>query len=369
MVLGVARGRAVVGIPGYPVSAALAMELFVAPLIDARLGRQRGPRPTLRAVVPRAVVSPMGDDEFVRVKIGRVGARTIAAPLARGAGMITSMVRADGVIRIPRMSEGLEAGSSVDVDLLTDPDAVDHTAVLIGSHDPALDLLANEVHRRFAPAAVASTNVGSQSGLVALRRNNAHAAGCHLIDPATGAYNVADVRRILPGRDVVLVTFAHRQQGLMVAPGNPLGIQAIDDLARGEVVFVNRQRGSGTRMLLDFELQRRGLTGAAIGGYERNLYTHVAVAADVAAGGADAGLGVLAAARALKLDFIPLLEERYDLVIPREHYESPVLRPVLDVLRDPAFARQVEAMGGYDTSRMGQVAAELPEPAARETLT
>lgn len=366
VVLGVARGRAVVGIPGYPVSAALALELFVAPLIDARLGRRRGRRPTLRAVVPRAVVSPMGDDEFVRVKIGRVGERTIAAPLARGAGMITSMVRADGIVRIPRMSEGLAAGSSVDVDLLADPEAVNHTTVIIGSHDPALDLLANDVHRRFAPAAVASTNVGSQGGLVALRRNNAHAAGCHLIDPATGAYNVADVQRILPGREVVLVTFAHRQQGLMVAPGNPRRIQAIDDLLRDDVVFVNRQRGSGTRMLLDYELQRRGIAGAAIAGYDRELYTHVAVAAEVAAGGADAGLGVLAAARALKLDFIPLLEERYDLAIPHEHYESPVLRPVLEVLHDPEFARQVEAMGGYDAARMGQIAAELPGPSAPE---
>ncbi len=368
VVLGVARGRAVVGIPGYPVSAALAMELFVAPLIDAGLGRRRPPRPRLQAVVPRAVVSPMGDDEFVRVKLGRVGERTIASPLARGAGMITSMVRADGIISIPRMSEGLPAGSTVDVELLTDPAAVNHTAVIIGSHDPALDLLANEVHRRFAPAAVASTNVGSQGGLVALRRNTAHAAGCHLIDPATGSYNVADVQRILPGRNVLLVTFAHRQQGLMVATGNPLDIGAIDDLLRDDVAFVNRQRGSGTRMLLDYELQRRGLAGPNIAGYEREIYTHVAVAAEVAAGGADAGLGVLAAARALKLDFIPLLEERYDLVIPREHYESPVLRPVLEVLRDPAFARQVEAMGGYDTSRMGQVVAEVPGSPSRETL-
>ena len=367
VVLGVARGRAVVGIPGYPVSAALAMELFVAPLVDAGLGRRRPPRPRLQAVVPRAVVSPMGDDEFVRVKLGRVGERTIAAPLARGAGMITSMVRADGIISIPRMSEGLPAGSTVDVDLLTHPEAVNHTAVIIGSHDPALDLLANEVHRRFAPAAVASTNVGSQGGLVALRRNTAHAAGCHLIDPATGNYNVADVQRILPGREILLVTFAHRQQGLMVARGNPQRIHGIDDLLRDDVAYVNRQRGSGTRMLLDYELNRRGLEGADIAGYERELYTHVAVAAEVAAGGAHAGLGVLAAARALKLDFIPLLQERYDLVIPREHYESPVLRPVLEVLRDPAFAGQVEAMGGYDTSRMGRVAAELSESPTRET--
>ena len=251
----------------------------------------------------------MGDDEFVRVKVGRVGSRTIAAPLARGAGVITSMVRADGIIRIPRMSEGLAAGSSVEVEVLTDPAAVVHTAVLIGSHDPALDVLANEVHRRFAPATVASTNVGSQGGLAALRRNNAHAAGCHLIDPATGTYNLVDVGRILPGRDVLLVTFAHRQQGLMVAPGNPRGIRSFEDLLRDDVVFVNRQRGSGTRMLLDYELTRRGFGGAAIGGYDRELYTHVAVAAEVASGGADAGLGVLAAARALNLDFIPLLEE------------------------------------------------------------
>ena len=153
----------------------------------------------------------------------------------------------------------------------------------------------------------------------------------------------------------------------MVAPGNPHGVRSFGDLLRDDVVFVNRQRGSGTRMLLDYELTRRGLGGAAIGGYDRELYTHVAVAAEVASGGADAGLGVLAAARALNLDFIPLLEERYDLVIPREHYESPVLRPVLEVLRDPAFARQVEAMGGYDAARMGQIAAELPESPTRET--
>ncbi len=361
VVLGVAQGRPVVGIPGYPVSAALAMELFVAPLIDAYLGRQRPSRPTMSAVAPRTLVSPMGDDEFVRVKVGRVGARTIAAPLSRGAGVITSMVRADGIVRIPRMSEGVAAGAVVDVELLTDPEAVAHTAVVTGSHDPALDLLANEVHRRYAPATVASTNVGSQGGLLALRRNDAHAAGCHLIDPDSGTYNVADVRRLLPDREVVLVTFAHRQQGLMVAPGNPRGVRELKDLVRDDVTFVNRQRGSGTRMLLDYELTRRGLKPEEIRGYERELYTHVAVAANVASGGVDAGLGVLAAARALDVEFIPLLRERYDLVIPREHYGSLVMDPLLKVIRDADFARQVEAMGGYDVTEMGRVAAEIGE--------
>ena len=363
VVLGVARRKPLIGIPGYPVSAALTFELFVGPIVHAQLGLHRPAPATITATVPRKLVSPTGEDEFLRVKVGKVGDRTIAAPLERGAGVIMSLVRADGIARVPRFSEGLGAGAEVEVELLRDAEAIDHAIVAIGSHDPALDVLSAEIHRRHAPAALASTNVGSYGGLLALRRREAHLAGSHLIDPATGDYNVTEARRVLPNRSLVLVNFVQRQQGLILPRGNPKRIGSLGDLTNDGVRLVNRQRGSGTRMRLDYELSQLGIDADEISGYEREQYTHLSVAADVASGTADVGLGVLAAARALGLDFIPLLDERYDLVVPTEHYESPVLAPLLNVLRDREFAAQVEAMGGYEVGRMGQVVAEIEPPA------
>jgi putative molybdopterin biosynthesis protein len=269
-----------------------------------------------------------------------------------------SMVRADGLARIPRFSEGLHAGAEVDVELLRRPDEIDKTVVAIGSHDLALDLLSNELARRVPGASLASANVGSLGGLLALARDEAHLAGSHLLDEDTGEYNVAYIRKYLAGRRVVLVNLAGRVQGLIVPPGNPKQVHQLTDLTRADVLFVNRQRGSGTRVLLDYTLRQMGLEPRQIRGYEREEFTHLAVAADVASGAADVGLGILAAARALGLDFVPLLDEQYQLVIPREHYEAPLLAPLIEVLRGPAFRAQVEALGGYDVSRMGTIAWE-----------
>ena len=225
VVLGVARGKPVLGIPGYPVSAALTFELFVRPLIEQCLGRPAPQRRTIKAVTPRQLVSHAGDDEFIRVRVGRVGDRVVAAPLERAAGVIMSLVRADGLVTVPRFSEGIAAGSEVEVELLGEAEGIEHTAVAIGSHDPALDLLASELSRRAPPMRLASTNAGSYGGLVALRRGEAHLAGCHLLDPATGVYNETDVRRVLPGRAVTLVHFAQREQGLILLKGNPKGLE------------------------------------------------------------------------------------------------------------------------------------------------
>ena len=297
----------------------------------------------------------MGEEEFVRVKLGQVGERLMAAPLSRGAGVIMSMVRADGLMRIARFSEGVHAGAEVEVEVLRSMDEISKTIVAIGSHDLALDLLSNELARRVPGSALASANVGSLGGLLALARGEAHLAGSHLLDEETGEYNVGSIQRHLAGRSVVLVHLAGRVQGLIVPSGNPRGISTLADLARQDVRFVNRQRGSGTRVLLDFQLRRLGVYRGAIGGYEREQYTHLAVAADVASGAADVGLGILAAARALGLDFVPLFNEQYQLVIPREHYDSPLLAPLLDIIRDPGFRAQVDALGGYDVSDMGRV--------------
>ena len=342
----------IIGVPGYPVSCALTGEIFVEPILSHWLGLPSREKAKVEATITRKLLSPMGEDEWVRVTVGRVGERIVAAPLSRGAGIITSLVRADGIVRIPRFSEGVDAGQSVTVELYRDPSEIERTIVHIGSHDLCLDLLAQflaDSGRRLT-----SANAGSLGGLVALRRGEAHLAGSHLLDPQTGEYNVSYVKQYLPGVSVVLVTFVHREQGLIIAPGNPKGIRGLEDLARPDVRYVNRQRGAGTRILLDYRLGQLGIEPAQVCGYAREEYTHLAVAVAVQSGVADCGLGIAAAARALKLDFIPLEQERYDLVIPRAHYESDLLRPLLDLIRGPEFRRAVAELPGYDATHMGE---------------
>jgi len=361
VILGMIRSRPIMGVPGYPVSAALTGEIFVEPLLARWLGRPPQARPTIQATLTRKVLSPLGDDEYLRVTIGRVGGRTVAAPLSRGAGVITSLVRADGIVRIPRFSEGVHAGETVTVELYRRPEEIENTIVVIGSHDLTLDLLAQHLAEARPGLRLASAHAGSLGGLVALRRGEAHLAGSHLLDEATGEYNISYVRQYLPGVPVVLVTLVRREQGLIIAPGNPKGIHSLADLGRPDVTFVNRQRGAGTRVLLDYRLKELGVDPATVNGYEREEYTHLAVAAAVQSGAADCGLGIRAAARALDLDFVPLEHERYDLVIPRQYYEGPLLRPLLDLLHDAAFRQAVAALPGYDVAEMGQVVAEIGE--------
>jgi putative molybdopterin biosynthesis protein len=345
----------VIGVPGYPVSAALTGEIFVEPLLARWQGRQPHKPATLEATLTRKIVSHTGDDDFVRVTVGQVGEHVVATPISRGAGVITSLVRADGIVRIPRFSEGADAGSPVAVHLYRPATEISRTIVSIGSHDLTLDLLAQFLAERGEGLRLSSANVGSLGGLVALRRGEAHLAGSHLLDPASGEYNTTYVRRYLPGQAVVLVTLVGREQGWIVPPENPKGITTWADAARPDVRIVNRQRGAGTRVLLDYELGRLAITAEQVQGYEREEYTHLAVAAAVASGVADAGLGIRAAARALKLGFAPLSQERYDLVIPQEYYESELLRPLLALLLDDDFKAAVATMPGYDVAPMGEV--------------
>jgi putative molybdopterin biosynthesis protein len=270
-----------------------------------------------------------------------------------------SLVRADGIVTIPRFSEGLNAGQEVVVELLRSRESLEGTIVVIGSHDLTLDLLASELRRCDPNLTLASSNVGSLGGLLALHRGEAHLAGSHLLDEATGEYNLPFIRRYVQGRAIVVVNLVHRVQGFIVPPGNPKSLTTLVDLTRSGNTFVNRQRGSGTRVLLDYLLKQQAISPQQIAGYEREEFTHLAVAAAVAGGRVDVGLGVLSAARALGMDFVPLQNEQYDLVIPQEYYDSDLLQPLLTLIRSADCKHKVEALGGYDVSSMGEVVAEL----------
>ena len=353
--LAVCDGKPAIGLPGYPVSALLTAELFVRPVL---LARQKLPQPKLRTVeafLGRQVYSQIGVEEYLRVSLGEVAGRLIALPLGRGAGLISSMTRAQGVITIPEMQDGLPAGTAVSVRLLDEVETTDNL-LAVGSHDMALDVLGVFLRRR-SGAVLSCANVGSMGGLMAVRNKEAQIAGIHILNETDGTYNLAAVRQYLPERDWQLIHLAMREQGLIVPPGNPKNLRGIEDLTRDGISFVNRQRGAGTRMLLDYRLKKLGLSANGICGYEKEVGTHMAVAASVAAGAADAGLGIRAAAEALGLDFVAVGSEQYDLLIdlPPEDGRLALLR---EILQSDEFKNQVEAMGGYDLSRAGEIIAE-----------
>ncbi|MEW6446481.1 MAG: molybdopterin biosynthesis protein [Bacillota bacterium] len=355
VVLGEVGGKPFLGIPGYPVSAVLTTELFAKPVIFAKQGRTVPEREKTDALLSRRVISPAGVEEFVRVKLGRIGEKIVATPLGRGAGLLLTLVRADGILRVPRFSEGFEAGSVVPVELLRTRQEIEETIVAIGSHDLALDIIANFLRLKFPEATLSSAHVGSLGGLLALKRGEAHLAGTHLLDEETGEYNLSYVKHYLEGVPAVLVNLSYREQGFIVAPGNPKGISSFNDLVREDVRFVNRQRGAGTRVLLDFHLRRLGLDPQRVTGYQREEYTHLAVAAAVAGGTADAGLGIRAAAVALGLDFVPVAEERYDLCVLKQYWEGKTGERLRAVLEDTEFQAAVLARGGYDLRDCGRV--------------
>ena len=354
VVIGRVGRMAAYGIPGYPVSAVIVFEQLVKPLIAALLAQVPPPPPTVRVEPTRKIASKLGVEEFVRVKLGRVGPRVVATPLPRGAGQITSLTKADGIIRVPVDTEGLRENEPVTAELMRPPGEIDRTIVVVGSHDNTLDVLADQLKAVHGDLSLSSSHVGSMGGLMAIKRGGCHLAGSHLLDPVDGSYNLSYIRKHLPGRAITLVTLVLRENGLIVPRGNPKAIRGIEDLRRPDVTFINRQAGSGTRLLLDYRLKELGLDPAEIRGYGVEEYTHMAVAVAVLTGSADAGLGIYAASKALGLDFIPVVTEQYDLVIPAEQFAGANVQALMDVIGSAEFRQRVESLGGYSTRLTGQ---------------
>lgn len=351
--LGTARGKLIVGAPGYPVSSVVCFERLLYPLACWLSRTEPRRRPTVSAILARNVTSRLGMVDFVRLAVGLVGEQYVALPLGRGAGSISTMTKAQAVTQLPMEAEGLEAGTPVTAELLVDSGELARTLVCVGSHDNTLDTLADLFMRRTPAIRLASSHVGSMGGLIALKNGSAMMAGSHLFDAETADYNFPFLAKYLPGFPVLVVNLAIRHQGLIVAAGNPKGIAGVADLARKDVRFINRQRGAGTRILLDYHLGQNGIAPAQVQGYDREEHTHMAVAVNVFSGAADCGLGVFAAAKALNLDFVPLARERYDLIIPLPHRADPKIQAVLEVVGSDTFKAQVRELGGYETDWTG----------------
>jgi putative molybdopterin biosynthesis protein len=354
-ILGIVKGKPVLGNPGYPVSAIISFEQFVLPLLAAVQGTEAEEPRQLPAKLAKNLPSRPGMEEFRRMITGRIDDNFVTVPLKKGSGTITTLTRANTILRIPAESEGLAKNCEVQVELLRPRGQIEKTILCTGSHDLTLELLHDFLKKGSPSYPLCSTHVGSLGGIMAIREGMTHIAGSHLLDPETGEYNTSYLKRYLGDREVTLITLVYRQQGFMVRAGNPKKILSVHDLLREDVTFVNRQAGSGTRVLLDYELARAGLPAAGITGYDNEEYTHMAVAVSVLSGKADAGLGILAAARALQLDFIPVTEERYDLVIPSRFLELPMIRRLLDIIGRDDFKKAAEAMGGYSTRETGKV--------------
>jgi putative molybdopterin biosynthesis protein len=355
VIVGNINHKPIFGIPGYPVSAIIAFEQFVQPLIDQFLGQPEKIRQTVPVEPTRKIASKLGLEEFIRVKLGLVGNRIVATPLPRSAGCITSITEADGILRVPSHVEGIKDSDDVSAELLRPISAIQNTLVAVGSHDNSLDVLADQLKAEKSNLTLSSSHVGSMGGLMAIKKGVCHMAGSHLLDTEDGSYNISYLKKYLSEMDVRLVNLVFRDQGFIVPKGNPKHIQGIEDIIRKDIRFINRQSGSGTRILLDYRLKQAGIDAGMIHGYEIEEFTHMSVAVAVLSGTVDVGLGIYAAAKALDLDFIPMVTEQYDLVIPQIYIDMPQMQILLEIINSAVFKKRVEALGGYSTKKTGTI--------------
>lgn len=354
-ILGVVNSKPIVGVPGYPVSGIIVIEKLFKGVLESLMNVECSEAVKVSAVLTRKIVSSLKYKEFVRMKLGSVDGKLVATPLNRGAGVVTSFVKADGLLEIPINKEGYEAGDAVKIELLKSEEEIRNTVAVIGSHDPLIDVISDFIRRKHMDKFVSSAHVGSMGGIMAIKRGEAHIAGIHLLDEATGEYNTSYVRKYLEKENIAIVSCVKRIQGLMVAPGNPKSVNDMKDIAKEGISYVNRQKGSGTRILLDYMLKREGIKPSQIYGYDREEFTHMSVAALIASGSADTGMGIYSAARAYKLDFIPVCEEQYDFIIPERFLSLQVIKYFIDILKSEEFKNELYRLGGYKVDNPGDI--------------
>lgn len=344
-VLGSIENVPVIGIPGYPVSGIVIMERIVKSVIETYYSFTAEKRGKIKAVLGKRVVSSLKYREYVRVTLGKTDGGFVAVPLDRGAGVITSFTKADGIITVPQNSEGFDIGEEVEAELLRNIEDIENALIVTGSHDPLIDELSDIIRRKNTSFRISSSHVGSMGAITAIRNKQAHLGCIHLLDTQSGKYNESYVKKYFSDGGVKLVKGVGRIQGLIVKKGNPLNIKEFSDITKGR--YVNRQLGSGTRILCDYLIEKNGINKKDIDGYRNEEFTHTAVAALIAAGNADCGLGIYSAAKMYDLDFIELCVEEYDILIDEKAYESEAVQEFLKAFASDEFKKRLTEMGGY----------------------
>ena len=367
--LGILDEKPVVALPDVPMSLFLGFKLFAQPLINRMLGLNAPCHHTIEAFLGRQINSLKGIDEFYRINVGDVAGRNVALPVSRSAAELMSLVRADGMLRVPPSHDRLRVGQKITLELLPSLRDARNTALMTGTYDICIDILKNLLEKKTQGVTLHSSNTGSIEGLRILKQRLAHFSGIHVFDEETGTFNIATVRKHLHSLPLVLINLFRRKIGFLVRGGNPKNITSLNDLTRKDVTVVNRQRGSGTRTIMEYQLSRNSIPPQALNVYKSEARTHISLASIIASGLADTGIGILPAAKALNLDFIPLFLENFDIVIPRRHLNDFSLQAILDLIASEDFKNEVEVMGGYDLSFAGQITYEQGGPAQRDGIT
>ncbi|MDR2590114.1 MAG: molybdopterin biosynthesis protein [Oscillospiraceae bacterium] len=347
-ILGFCKNKPIIGLPGYPVSGIIVLDQILRPIIDLINKTGTRHKKIVKAKLTKTIVSSLKYKEFVRVRMGYVQDNLIATPLAGGSGIVTSFMRADGIVEVPQGVEGYVSGETVDVRLLRPIEELQQSLVVIGSHDPLLDELADILQMQHRDILMRSAHVGSMGGLLAIRNGQAHVAGIHLLDEKTGLYNESFVKKMLPENTAHIIKCVKRQQGLIVKKGNPKNITGISDLIKNKVRFVNRQKGSGTRILMDYLCKKENIDTTKIYGYDREEFTHTSVAALIASDSSDVGLGIYSAAKLYDLDFLHICDEEYDLLIANHAQELPMVQKLLEAIQSEEFENRLKKLGGYN---------------------
>src|SRR6056297_133067 len=353
--LAIKPGKPAIGIPGYPVSAYFVFENIAREIIKKYLGELKEEKKYITASLSRRIVSNLKQEEYVRIKLGRVKEKVIATPLKRGAGVTMSLINADGILTIPKEYEGIEKGEVVEIELMTDINNIKNTIVSIGSHDLIIDLIRDEIHRKYPDFSVSSAHTGSMGGIMALRNNETHIAPIHLLDEKSGEYNKAFIKIYFKGREIAYIKGVKRHQGLIVQKGNPKNIKTFKDIEKEDIVFINRQKGSGTRILTDYIIKKNNMDRSSILGYDREGNTHMAVSSSVASKTADVGMGVYSAAQIMGNDFVEITEEEYDFVLDSKLLGDEKVQKFISILKDKDFRKRLEKLGGYNTEFSGEV--------------